>query len=316
MDQENFNFSSLVRLIRRNIVVLLIVAVIAAIVGVVISMPAFMPPKFQSVAVVYPINIEAYSDESETEQLLQYFQATSIRDSLVKKFDLYDRYDIDPEAKSAKHYLILEFNDRVTSSKTIYESVKLEVEDEDPVIAKQMADEVLDQVNAKFNSMINQWGRSKAMSYKKQMVYQRNFLDSLETTIGKLSKDNRILDYESQSRELVRGYIELSDKGARSEELDDVKSWLESTQQKGSMLEMLQNISYFAVSEWRRLNEEYLYWREKGYGNIEYLQVIVEPEVSDKKVWPVRWLILVLSVASAMLFTIIILAFMQRGKSA
>lgn len=313
MDQGNFNFSSLISLIRKNIITLVIVAIVAAIVGVVISLPSIMPPRFQSVAVVYPINIGTYSEESKTEQLLQYFEATSVRDAIIKKFDLYERYDIDPDAESAQYYLYEEYNDRVTSSKTIYESVRLEVEDEDPEIAKQMADEVLDQVNEKFDNMINQWGKSRAQSFKKQMDYQRAVIDSIESTISRLSTDNRILEYGSQTRELVRGYIELSEQGQESEKLEDVKNWLESAQEKGSTVKMLQNLSYFAASELRRLNENYLFWRERAYSDINYLQVIVEPEVSDKKVWPVRWLILVLTVVGALLFTIILLAFLQRG---
>ncbi len=316
MDSQNTDFSSVLALVREYFKIFLIVGVLAAVLGAVLTIPALMPPKFKSVAVVYPINVETYSDESETEQLLQYFEAPSIRDSIVKKFDLYNRYAIDQSEPTAKFYLIGEYNDRVTSSKTLYESVRLEVMDEDPEMAKRIADEVLKQVNLKINSLINQWGASKARSFKEQLAFQAFVIDSIESHISKLSVDNRLLDYGAQSRELVRGYIELSktNRGEGTKAFNDVESWIESAQKTGSKVKMLQNQSYFASVRHDILAEEYLEWREKATSQIDYLQVVVSPEVPAKKSWPVRWLLVVISVAGALLFTAVLITIVRVFK--
>lgn len=311
MESRNFDFSRLVNVVRRNLLVFIIVGVAAAIVGVIISMPVFMTPKFKSTAVVYPTNIQVYSDESETEQLLQYFQAGSIRDSIIEIFDLYERYEIDKNDPSARFYLLEEYNDNVVVSKTAYESVLLEVTDEDPVIAKRMADEILHQVNLKYNEVVNERSMRKAESYQKQMRYQATVLDSLEALISDVSTENRVLDYGNQTRELVRGYVNALSAN-QTQDADMLQDWLQTTQEKGSVLRMLQNLSYMGTTQYNELNKGYMYYRELAYSELNYIDIIVSPEVSTKKYWPVRWLVVVISVVTALLVALIVIGVLRK----
>jgi capsular polysaccharide biosynthesis protein len=54
---NEFTFSGLIQVIRRNSKTLLILSIVSAIVGVIFSGPQFIKPKYKSVAVVYPVNI-------------------------------------------------------------------------------------------------------------------------------------------------------------------------------------------------------------------------------------------------------------------
>ncbi|HNW53180.1 MAG TPA: hypothetical protein PKN21_02875, partial [Bacteroidales bacterium] len=65
---------------------LLVFAVIAALVSLVVSSPYFMKPRFKSFAIIYPSNILPYSEESQTEQMLQWLNSSDVRDSVIKKF--------------------------------------------------------------------------------------------------------------------------------------------------------------------------------------------------------------------------------------
>lgn len=307
---QNFDFTRLVRVAKRHWKVFAVVVVVSALVGVIISMPAFMTSKYKSTAVVYPTNIEAYSDESETEQLLQYFEAGSVRDSIIEKFNLYEVYGIDPSAPSARYYLLQEYNDNFVTGKTAYESVLLEVSNEDPQLAKKMADEVLRQVNLKFNDVVHQRSLRKAESYRKQMAYQASVLDSLENLIAEVSTENRVLEYGSQTRELVRGYVNALSSN-QTADLDKIETWLEETQAKGSLLRMLQNLSYMGTAQYNEINRGYMEYRELAYSDLNYMDVVVEPEVSDKKYWPVRWLIVVLCVVVGVLMTFVVLGLMR-----
>ncbi|HKK40227.1 MAG TPA: Wzz/FepE/Etk N-terminal domain-containing protein, partial [Cryomorphaceae bacterium] len=168
MESKSFDFKWLIGVVRANLKLFILVAVLSAIVGVVISLPVFMTPKYKSTAVVYPTNIEVYADESETEQLLQFFDASSVRDSIIEKFDLYEVYDISPEQENSRFYLLEEYRDNVRVSKTKYESVMLEVISEDPQLAKDMADEILHQVNVKYDRVIFDRAHLVADAYQKQ----------------------------------------------------------------------------------------------------------------------------------------------------
>ncbi len=308
MERQNFDFSTIVTIIRKNIKVFIVVIIASAALAVIFSSSAFLKPQFKSAAVVYPVNIRPYSDESETEQLLQMFQAGSVRDSIIEKFDLYKRYDIEKGTPSSKYYMNLEYNDRVVSSKTSYESVVLEVFDESPDTAKLMADEILIQLNDKIRTFYNKRGLGRSNAFKRQMDYQVAIIDSLQEKIQKLGQEKGLLDYESQTRELVKGYIDAYATGPNSDRTKEMRSWLDDLQSSGSSFQAMQELSARATEQYGILTNKFLDWRAIGYENVSYLDVVVSPDVPDKKAWPVRWLILLLVVAVASLVTLVILA--------
>ncbi len=314
MESNNFDFSAIVKIVRKNFRLFVVVGIIAVILSVVFSGPAFMEPKFKSVAVVYPFNINTYSDESETEQLLQFFEASAIRDTIIEKFDLWKRYGIQKGGDKAKFYMYEEYNDRVVTSKTMYESVLLEVMDEDPDTAKLMADEILDQLNERINRHRNRWGYQRAQSYKTQMEHQLALIDTLESRIATISKEKRILDYQAQTRELVKAYMDELGRSGNSDQTKEISSWLGELQESGSLVKTLQAVNEYSAEQYGILAEKYLDWRAIGFEELDYLDVVVSPEVSDKKAWPVRWLVVALSLVSSLVLTLIVLAIGKFSK--
>lgn len=308
MESKNFDFAAIANIIYRNRILFGVVVLVAAVLAVIFSGPTFLKPKFKSTAVVYPVNSGEYGDESRTEQLLQMFHASDIRHALIDKFDLYEAYDIEEGGPSSKYYMDIEYNNRIITSKTSYESVKLEVLDEDPEKAKAMADEVLIQLNNVMQAFHHTRGRSRSEAYKKQMDYQLQVIDSIEIEISKLSEENNLLEFESQTRELMKGYIESLSKGKNSAETKELKEWLEKMEKSGSMYQSLQNISEQAAEQYGSLTQVYLNWRSMGYEDVHYFDMVIEPEVADRKAWPVRWLIVLLAVVSASFLTLVILA--------
>ncbi|HWY37808.1 MAG TPA: Wzz/FepE/Etk N-terminal domain-containing protein, partial [Bacteroidia bacterium] len=60
----------------------------------------FITPVFKSTAVVYPANLGLYSEESQTEQLLQYMNSNEIRLYLLRKYNLGAHYKLDTTKKT------------------------------------------------------------------------------------------------------------------------------------------------------------------------------------------------------------------------
>jgi hypothetical protein len=312
MESKSFDFKWLIRVVKANLRLFLLVAVLSAIVGMVISLPVFMTPKYKSTAVVYPTNIELYADESETEQLLQFFEASSVRDSVIEKFGLYQVYNIEADAENSRYYLLEAYRNNVRVSKTKYESVLLEVISEDPQLAKDMADEIIRQVNVKYDYVINDRSERVAQSFQKQIVYQKTVLDSLESLISRISMENDVLDYGSQTRELVRGYVDALSRNGTAGVNKDLAQLITNTQEKGSLLRMLQNLSYMGTQQHDYLSKKYLEQKVLAEGDLTYTDIIVEPEMADKKFWPVRWMVLVITTISALLFTLVMVLLFKR----
>ena len=99
---NNFNNLSLVQLVLKWKWHIIIITVVAALCGAVFSSSMFITPLYKSVAVAYPANISPYSDESETEQMLEIINSTSIMDSIVEKYNLWEDYKINKADQFAK----------------------------------------------------------------------------------------------------------------------------------------------------------------------------------------------------------------------
>ncbi|HKK40382.1 MAG TPA: hypothetical protein VJ949_13260, partial [Cryomorphaceae bacterium] len=117
----------------------------------------------------------------------------------------------------------------------------------------------------------------------------------------------------SQTRELVRGYVNALSRNGTAGVNKDLRDMITSTQEKGSLVRMLQNLSYMGTLQYDYLSKKYLDQRVLIEGSLSYTDVIVEPEVADKKFWPVRWLVLVITMVSALLFTLVMVLLIRQS---
>ena len=155
MNDDNKNISSNWRILKYALdywKILVGVAVVAAILAAVFSSPKFIPPKFTSKAILYPSNLGQYGSETPLEQMLQYLQSGSIKDSVILKFNLYREYDIDPKGANSNFYISGEYNNHVNIEETEHEAVRIIVNSQDPVRAKEMVEEIIYQVNLKIRN--------------------------------------------------------------------------------------------------------------------------------------------------------------------
>ena len=209
---NNYNNLSLVQLIIKWKWHILIITVIAAICGAFFSSATFITPLYKSEAIAYPANISPYSDESETEQMLQIINSQSIIDSIVEKYDLWTDYKIDRNYQYAKTYLMLESHDKIKISKTPYEAVSIVVYDKNPQVACDIAKDILNFYDQKVGSMHREKAREVVDMYAKQLELKQQDIDNLKKQLTALGTDYHMANYVGQSREITRGYINGSAK--------------------------------------------------------------------------------------------------------
>ena len=143
MIEPDLTFKNLVYIVKKRFKFFVIVTILAALSGVFFSSWRFMTPRYESHAIVFPKNLEPYSEESETEQMLQLLQFSEIKDTLVFKFDMYKRWGLKPNEPEYKYWLNLLYEERVRIAPTKYESIKIECQDETPHVAKEMVEEII-----------------------------------------------------------------------------------------------------------------------------------------------------------------------------
>lgn len=291
-----------------------VIILLAVILSAIFSGPMFITPKFKSFAIVYPANISPYSDESETEQMLQILQSGDIRDSVIKKFNLAHHYEIDSSYQYFKSTMIWEFSQNVRLSKTNFDGINIEVMDKDPQTAYGMVNAIIYYYNLKVRNLHESKFKEVVLLFERSLAKKRQYIDSLENRFVELSTQYGLLDYGSQSREIARGFLRTSDGSASAINTKEVLRLKENIEKMGGEFILLQNLIGQEAGKFADLKREY----EKAYMNYDrkftYTNIVTEPFVADKKASPVRWLIVFVSTLAAFFIAFVSIIVIENYK--
>jgi capsular polysaccharide biosynthesis protein len=275
------------------------------------SSPIFITPLYKSYAIVYPSNIAPYADETETEQMIQIMQSKEIRDSLIEKFDLPHHYGIDKGYKYYTSTMLWEYGQNVKIAKTPYSAVSIEVWDKDPKTACDMVNEMMAQYNNKVRSLHKQKFWEVVLNYRTVMNMKKQELDSLSQVAQELGDKYGLLDFPNQTREVMRAYLGSGSSSSRYHELQRLKKNLE---QKGGQRELLSDMMLSTADYYSELkldhDRAYLDWNR----NYTFINLLNKPFPADKKSYPVRWVIVVVSALAVLLLAIIVIGFIERWR--
>lgn len=287
---KNFNNLSLIQLIYKWKWHLLIITVIAAICGGIFSGSRFITPLYKSEAIAYPANISPYSDESETEQMLQIINSQSIADSIIEKYDLWSHYGIDRNYQYAKTYMMLEYHEKVKISKTPYDAISIVVNDKDPVMACNMVNDILYYYDKKVGKLHRDKEKDVVVMYEKQLAMKQQGIDSLKK---EFSENGSNLD--------LVGLISQAGKGGKQSVSDP------NTLDLATKI-ITEGMNYAVV------HLEYEKELRFMISDLSYSNIVTEPYPADKKSYPIRWVVVTLSALGALLLSILIIFIIENRK--
>ncbi len=286
---------------------LLIIAAVTILLAVFFSSPIFITPLYKSYAVVYPSNIAPYSDETETEQMIQILQSKEIRDSLIEKFDLPHHYGIDKGYKYYMSTMLWEYGQNVKISKTPFSAISIEVWDKDPKVACDMVNEMMAQYNWKVRSLHKQKFWEVVLNYRTVMNMKKQEMDSLTQVAQELGQKYGLLDFPNQTREVMRAFLA----GSKSNDVHKLKKNLE---EKGAKREAISDMLLYSSEYYSELkldaDRAYLDWNR----NYTFVNILNKPFPADRKSYPVRWVIVTISTLGALLLAILVIGFIEKWR--
>lgn len=192
-------------------------------------------PLYESEVIVYvPLTILSqqlnqqgigFASDREIDWYIQILKSNQLTDSLIKKYDLYTYFDINPIKLDAKNQLYRKMGSRIRVDKTRYGSVSVKVRDNDPGRAAEIANDmiVLGEV-IKTNLLFP--NRQESMRYVTSLYDQKardvavlqKMLDSLIST-GQPLQNNYLYNqtlthYNLEFQELIarKGFYEKEQK--------------------------------------------------------------------------------------------------------
>lgn len=303
--ESNLEIKSFLQLLLSRKKILLALILITAIISIIVSY--IIPPKYKTIAVVYPVHLTPYSEESQTEQLLQYLNSIQVRDFVIKKMNLIQHYKIDTTQKEWRSILYYLYKENISFSPTLYESIEIEVRDKQPQKTKQIAECIIQTTD----SMI--LGLKKKIVFEEYNNFQREIdkiqkrIDSLNQLLVNIQHQYNILDANYQARYLSK---KLSNGKLDAEN----QKLVENLKNKKEYVQILQREIKEQIKSLGKLITERDRLEVDLNGDLHFIQVISPPYVPDKKYFPVRWLIVALSELAVIAIFIIYLLYIQPIK--
>ena len=309
---------------------ILIILAVAALCAVIFSTPYFITPLYKSTTVIYPTSSNSISkvlisttyqsekdimnigEDEQTEQMLQVLNSNRVRDKVISRFNLMEHYNIKANSKYPVTKLNKLYDARIKFRRTEYNAVKITVLDSDATLSARIANEIAEI----FDSTMNQMQKEvavKAFHIVEQeyntLVNEMNRLEDSLNTLRKLG----VFDYESQVEMLSRQMAVELGKG-NTQGVNNIQKQLDILAEYGG--------ASYAINE--RLDNDRLQlslvkskYEEAKVDATEFIPhkfVVTSAFQAERKSYPVRWIILVVTVLSTFLLLIFCIVFYDRSK--
>lgn len=271
----------------------------------------------------YSPDILQFGEEVQAEQLIQLVNSDAVKRAIIEKYDLVNHYEIDPNSPKWRSELLRIYDSNISIDRTMLMSVKVEVMDKVPTIAAGIANDISSLVDSAWNEVTRERA-SKAMEIiEGEYMARLEFMKSIEDSLKNIAQFG-VYDYDYQSRMIDREYYKVvanfHEANAQLNELtrqygSDNNTVVEMRAKKRgaeeAMKAMDQKKALIAAhgGEYLRLRQLVIsnaneFWQIKRRydeakidleNNLPFKFVVNMAEVPDKKAYPVRWLIVLLT---------------------
>lgn len=257
-------------------------------------------------------DILALGDEEDAEQLLQILNSDLVRERSAARFDLMAVYRIKPDDPHKNSDLREAYEDHIKFEYTKFGSVRVEVLDEEPQRAADIANFIADQVDSVWRDMARERA-SKGFALVKSKV------EELQGQIEQMEDSMRILrglgvqDYHTQTErynEYLGAAILKGDQRAVKEFEDRFKVLA----QYGGAYVTLQDRQFNELKRLSVLRMKLEQAQADLESDLPHKFVVNKAFPADRKSYPVRWLVASVSTISALLLALLLIVVQENIK--
>ncbi len=327
-DTENFNSLNILYFIYKWRKSLVIIGVCAIVISSIISFT--IQKKYKSTVILFPATTSSISKallsennfkqddvlefgaEEEAEQMLQILNSDEIRTKICEKYNLMKHYDIDTADKFKRTKLYDEFQSNITFKRTEYLSVKIEVMDINPDTAALIANDI-GALHDSTKIRMQRERATQALRIVKKEYFDKDAEVKAMTDSIKVINSYGLYDYESQSEVTTEQYAIAISKGDQRA-IKALEAKLKIIGNYGS--------SYVSLRDNLELQRKQLNLLKTKYEGtkVDVEQVLPQKFVvsnafpAEKKSYPVRWLIVVVSTMASLLMAVIGILLIENIK--
>jgi uncharacterized protein involved in exopolysaccharide biosynthesis len=305
---------------------------IAAVASIIFSSEIFIKPKYKSSVVLFPTtnssisrsllseiafekeNILQFGEEEQVEQMLQILNSDEVREQVIQKFNLMDHYRIDPEGSYPLTKLNKKFEENISFNRTEYLSVRIDVLDEDPKLAATIANEIADLLDSVKTRMQHERARKALAIVEKEYRDFEHYLAAREDTLNKL-RDLGVLDYKAQVERLSEAYGKAL-LANNSSAVDEIQEQMDVLAKYGGMAMAIEQDMEHDRKNLSQLKTKYEEARVDASDKIPHKFIVNLAKPAEKKSYPIRWLIVLVSTLSTALLAVIVVLILENVRRA
>ena len=246
-----------------------------------------------------------YGETEDAERLLQILNSDRIRSRFIEKYDMWSHYDIDRSEAGAQAMLGKEYNSNVDARLTRYGSIEVSVLDREPQRAADMANDIAFLADSVANRLRNDRA-GDALGYARSSLEQvQQEITSMEDDLGKLYELG-VYDFATQIEGLNEQYATAIAKGANAN-AEKIRRQMAEISHYANEFNKLSNLIEAAYEREAILKKRFELMKLDAETQMPSAFVVDYAAPADKKAKPIRWLIVVMSVASTLVFALLIL---------
>lgn len=329
IDEGYFDSSNLYVFLYKYKVHLGVLILLSTIVSSIVSLS--IQEKYKSVAVIYPSNtrsvakalistrfggkadIMEFGEEEKSEQLLEILNSDKVKSRVINKFNLLTHYAINPEeTQTPNHDLYELFDENISFKQNKNMAVEVIVLDHSPDTAAAIAASVLNILDDVVNDIQKERAIQGFEVVRKTYESLSKDIQSMEDSLAYIMSKG-VLDIKSQAEAYGGAYAQ-----AIAENNSTAVSALEEKlavlskygAQHMSLLERLEN-ERLRLSELKGKFDEA---KVDAESRIQNYFVVTSPFPAEKKSYPIRWLIVSLSIVGTVLTGIITIFFFEQAQ--
>ncbi|MGZ4118180.1 MAG: hypothetical protein ACXVPY_11890, partial [Bacteroidia bacterium] len=260
--------------------------------------------------VVKDQDVLEFGQEEEAEQMLQILNSDEIRTKICNKYHLMQHYGIDSTDKFKRTKLYDEFQNNITFKRTEYMSVKIEVMDRNPDTAAIIANDIAALHDSTKIRMQHERASQALKIVEKEYFEKQNDVKALLDSI-KVINGYGIYDYESQSERTNEQYVIALAKGEdRAVKLLQEK--LNIIAKYGATYVADRENLYMQRKQLNLLKTKYEESKVDATEILPQKFVVSSAFPAEKKSYPVRWIIVVVSTFATLLVAIIAILLLEN----
>jgi len=301
---------------------LAIIGIVVIILSAIFSGSYFITPLFESTVILYPTasnsiskvllsdnfnnskDILEFGEIEQTEQMLQILNSNQIRDRIISKYHLLEHYEIKPDSKYKMTNLYDEYDNNFRYRRTEYMAVKITVYDRDAQLAANMANNVAELVDSTINHMQKKIAKK---AYRIVQVEYNNLLQEISDKEDSLTvlREFGVHDYESQS-EMFNRQLAIEMAKGNKDGIDRLEKKLEILAKYGGPYVSLRDALEHDKKQLSKIKAKYEEAKVDATESLPHTFVINTAYKAEKKTYPIRWLIVVVSTFTSLFLAVIL----------